>query len=84
MFLAQMLKMKRSGMNFDYQDKAHPSVIRELYVIDLPNLLEQQTIATVLSDMDAEIDALEGRLAKARAIREGMMQQLLTGQIRLV
>lgn len=45
---------------------------------------EQQAIATVLSDMDAEIQTLESRLAKARAVKEGMMQNLLTGRVRLV
>ena len=48
-----------------------------------PTLEEQQAIATVLSDMDAEIAALERRLDKTRAIKQGMMQQLLTGSIRL-
>ena len=47
------------------------------------NRLEQQAIATILSDMDAEITALEHRLDKTRAIKQGMMQQLLTGSIRL-
>jgi type I restriction enzyme S subunit len=45
---------------------------------------EQAAIAAVLSDMDAEIDALERRAAKTRAIKQGMMQQLLTGRVRLV
>ena len=49
----------------------------------LPPLPEQRAIATVLSDMDAEIAALERRLNKTRAIKQGMMQQLLTGSIRL-
>ena len=49
----------------------------------LPPLPEQRAIATVLSDMDAEIAALERRLDKTRAIKQGMMQQLLTGAIRL-
>ena len=51
--------------------------------IDLPPLPEQRAIATILSDMDAEIAALERRLDKTRAIKQGMMQQLLTGSIRL-
>ena len=51
--------------------------------LPLPSLPEQRAIATVLSDMDAEIDALERRLDKTRAIKKGMMQQLLTGAIRL-
>lgn len=45
---------------------------------------EQTAIAAVLSDMDAEIAALEGKLAKARSVKQGMMQELLTGRIRLV
>ena len=51
--------------------------------ISLPLLPEQRAIATILSDMDAEIAALEHRLDKTRAIKQGMMQQLLTGTIRL-
>ena len=51
--------------------------------LPLPPLPEQHAIATVLSDMDSEITALEQRLDKTRAIKQGMMQQLLTGSIRL-
>jgi type I restriction enzyme S subunit len=50
----------------------------------LPNLPEQTAIAGVLSDMDAEIAALEAKLAKTRQLKQGMMQELLTGRIRLV
>ena len=49
-----------------------------------PSLPEQRAIAAVLSDMDAEIASLEARLAKTRALKQGMMQELLTGRIRLV
>ena len=45
---------------------------------------EQTAIAAILSDMDAEIAALEAKLAKARNLKRGMMQELLTGRIRLV
>ena len=48
------------------------------------DVAEQRSIAAVLSDMDAEIAALEGRREKTRAIKQGMMQQLLTGRVRLV
>ena len=44
---------------------------------------EQRAIAAILSDMDTEIAALERRLVKTRAIKQGVMQQLLTGSIRL-
>jgi type I restriction enzyme S subunit len=50
-----------------------------------PKLLEEQrAIATVLSDMDSEIAAIEARRAKTQAIKQGMMQQLLSGKVRLV
>ena len=49
----------------------------------LPPLPEQRPIDSVLSDMDAEIAGLKRRLDKARAIKQGMMQQFLTGSIRL-
>ena len=45
---------------------------------------EQTAIAGVLSDMDAELAALEARLAKTRALKQGMMQELLTGRTRLI
>ena len=51
--------------------------------IPYPKIDEQAAIAAVLSDMDAEIAALEQRRAKTQAIKQGMMQQLLTGRIRL-
>jgi type I restriction enzyme S subunit len=50
----------------------------------VPTLTEQTAIAEVLSDMDADLAALEARVAKARAVKQGMMQQLLTGKVRLV
>lgn len=52
--------------------------------LSLPRHDEQVAIATVLSDMDAEIDALSARLAKTRDIKRGVMQELLTGRTRLV
>ncbi|MBC7859288.1 MAG: restriction endonuclease subunit S [Burkholderiaceae bacterium] len=48
-----------------------------------PTYDEQTAIATVLSDMDAEIADLESQLAKTRGIKQGMMHKLLTGEIRL-
>ena len=60
--------------------------IGQLASLPFPSLSidEQTAIATVLSDMDAEISALERRRDKTRAIKLGMMQQLLTGRVRLV
>jgi type I restriction enzyme S subunit len=52
--------------------------------IPLPSIPEQTAIASVLSDMDAELTALEARRDKTRAIKQGMMQELLTGKTRLI
>ena len=52
--------------------------------IKMPSDNEQSAIATILSDMDAELAALEARRAKTQALKQGMMQELLTGRTRLV
>jgi type I restriction enzyme S subunit len=67
------------------------STINHLYQKDFVNFIyktpmtaaEQTAIARILSDMDAEIAALQEKLAKARQLKQGMMQELLTGRIRL-
>lgn len=51
--------------------------------VSLPDLDEQNAIARVITDMEAEITALEARLEKTRALKQGMMQTLLTGRVRL-
>ncbi len=56
-----------------------------LIKVGIPKSLSEQTrIATILSDMDLEIEALVEKLHKARQIKQGMMQELLTGRVRLV
>ena len=52
--------------------------------VKIPSAAEQTAIATVLSDMDTELTALEARRDKTRALKQGMMQELLTGRIRLL
>ena len=55
------------------------------YKVYLPIDKEEQTaIASILSDMDSEIEALDEKLKKTRQVKQGMMQELLTGRIRLV
>jgi len=64
-----------------------PNIQRERlanYLVVYPEMEEQRAIAAVLSEMDAEIAALERQRAKVTAIKQGMMQELLTGRIRLV
>ena len=67
------------------------STVYHIYGSELKNLkfnyptyIEQTHIASILSDMDAEIEALENKLRKAQQLKQGMMQELLTGRIRLV
>ena len=63
------------------------SVRREMIadmLMTLPSKEEQTAIATILSDMDADIQTLQQRLSKTRQIKQGMMQALLTGRIRLI
>jgi type I restriction enzyme, S subunit len=55
------------------------------YLCFIPSKLDEQIeIATILSDMDAEIDSIEAKLTKTRQIKQGMMHELLTGRIRLI
>ncbi len=77
----------------DFLDKLSAgSTIIHLYQKDLekfefllpPTQEEQISIAEILSNMESEIESLEQKLAKARQLKQGMMQQLLTGKIRLV
>lgn len=60
-----------------------PSHVKMVNII-IPSFKEQTSIANILSDMDAEITLLEEKLEKAKQVKLGMMQELLTGKIRLV
>lgn len=60
------------------------SFLSNMVVYISSNIDEQQAIATILTKMDDEITALEAKRAKYEAIKQGMMQQLLTGKIRLI
>lgn len=83
----QLLTMKHQmvekafGSTFLEISKANVSAL-ELKIP--PTITEQTAIATILSDMDAEIATLEQRREKTRALKQGMMQELLTGKTRLV
>lgn len=67
--------------------QAYPQIslkqVRET-VVPIGSFAEQTAIAAVLSDMDTDLAALEARRDKTRALKQGMMQELLTGRIRLV
>ena len=64
--------------------KLNKSEMNKIEVTLASDVIEQTAIASVLSDMDAELAALEHRLAKTRALKQGMMQELLTGRTRLL
>lgn len=86
-FLYNLLKMNQEAI---YQSQTggaqphiHPKDIAPIRIL-MPSLLEQKAIASILVDMDKEILALEAKKAKYESIKQGMMQELLTGKIRLV
>ncbi len=75
----QLLLSKAQGSSI--KEVRAPTLVQ--FSLCMPNVAEQTAIATVLSDMDAELSALEARRDKTRALKQGMMQALLTGRIRL-
>jgi type I restriction enzyme, S subunit len=65
-------------------DSVNATEIKSLEIKMPKTMEEQKSIAQVLSNMDTEITALETRRAKTQAIKQGMMQELLTGRTRLI
>lgn len=85
-FLAYMLVPIMKDMAMQAQGTSIKGVTVEDIAkikISTPSIKEQNQIVSILSDMDKEIEALEQKLEKTRQIKQGMMQQLLTGKIRL-
>ncbi len=79
--------LARMNLNQYSESSAQPGLsVSKLLALEckVPRLAEQTAIAAILSDMNAEIAAVEAKLAKARNLKQGMMQELLTGRIRLV
>ena len=74
------------------QELTAGSTIIHLYQKDIvkfeffapPTIEEQNAISEIIENMDCEIDQLNRRLQKYRLVKQGMMQKLLTGEIRLV
>ncbi len=80
---------KGNDLAFEYcqgtKQQSYTAKIVKLLPINLPPTVAEQTaIASVLSDMDTELATLETRRDKTHALKQGMMQELLTGRIRLV
>lgn len=74
------IEMLISGSNYPAINSGDVKQLK----VQIGSVEEQTAIATILSDMDAEIQALEQRLGKTRQIKQGMMQELLTGKTRLI
>ena len=87
-FLFQLIKTDEfieaaSNSYGTHMPRSDWSIVKQ-YELKLPPLPEQTAIAGVLTDMDAELAALEQQREKTRALKQGMMQELLTGRTRLV
>lgn len=80
-FIYQVIKWNTENTTIArlYNDNFNSMTIRFPLSIE-----EQQAIASALTRMDKEIESLEGKKAKYEQIKQGMMQQLLTGKIRLI
>ena len=76
----QLLLSKAQGSSI--KEVRAPTLVQ--FSLSAPSVTEQIAIAAVLNDMNVELAALEVRRDKTRALKQGMMQQLLTGRIRLV
>jgi len=81
-FVAKKEEIKATGQH-GTQANLNGDLVKNLRIL-LPPLPEQTAIASILSDMDTEIAALEQKRDKALMIKEGMMKELLTGRTRLV
>ncbi|MDA8634761.1 restriction endonuclease subunit S [Rhodobacteraceae bacterium] len=77
-FLHGVLDYQHSFLNFDYQSKAHPSVIRELYEIPIPPLPEQKKIASILTSVDEVIETTQKQIDKLQDLKKATMNELLT------
>ena len=72
------LDFQHASQAFDYQTKAHPSVIRHIYKLKKFDTNEQSKIAEVLATVDQAIEQTEALIAKQQRIKTGLMQDLLT------
>ena len=80
-FLAAVLQKLHGQHVFDWQNKAHPSVIRKLYNnIPLASINEQKRIVEIVSSMDEVIRSTEQAVTDAKNLRSGLLSDLLSGE----
>ena len=77
-YVHAVMVLQHASTIFDYQIKAHPSVIQYLYKFPAIPLLEQSHIATVLDTVDEAIAKTEAVIAKLKQVRAGLLHDLLT------
>ncbi|MDB9955286.1 restriction endonuclease subunit S [Pelagibacterales bacterium] len=77
-YIYNMLTYQHSFLNFDYQFKAHPSVIRELYEVPILPLAEQKKIASILTSVDEVIENTQKQIDKLQNLKKATMNELLT------
>jgi type I restriction enzyme S subunit len=87
-YLFQLFQLQKDSYIKTFTQGGQPNfsgeIVKSFLISFPPTKTEQTAIATILSDMDSEIATLEEKLAKAHQIKQGMMQELLTGRIRLI
>jgi type I restriction enzyme S subunit len=81
-FVYSLMAFQHAAIRFDYQMKAHPSVIRDLYLFPRPGLSEQRRIVAVLISNDAHTAQEKTYLEKLMTLKKGLMDDLLTGRVR--
>lgn len=82
-FLASQLQYLHKRLTFDYQSKAHPSVIRKMYNLWIPSIEEQVSMADAMAICDEQMLNLNNRIKALCAQKRGLMQKLLTGEVRV-
>ncbi|MCB5280148.1 MAG: restriction endonuclease subunit S [Candidatus Cloacimonetes bacterium] len=82
-FLANQLQYLHSKLVFDYQTKAHPSVIRSLYKVQIPTLNEQTRFEFLFKSIDKQIEKINQYINELQKQKQGLMQRLLTGKVRV-
>jgi type I restriction enzyme S subunit len=82
-FLASQLQYLHSKLVFDYQTKAHPSVIKTLYKVQIPTLNEQTRFEFLFKSIDKQIEKINQYINELQKQKQGLMQRLLTGKVRV-
>ena len=82
-FIHTSMEQQHAKITFDYQMKAHPSVIREMYWFARPNIEEQHLIVGAQKAFSQRIASEKNVVRKLRSLRNALMDDLLTGRVRV-